>query len=432
MSDPTPLQDLIADDRLLDRLGARLDAGNDPLALMLAAVATKADRPLPVPPRRRRVRGRRLVSALALLTVGVSGAGVAAAVTLPVYGPGAAEHARVQRAMDDRAADSRPSALLSRLGIPADADLGAERDLVLVRLSDGQIVLVPTGSAAALNAAAAAVADGVDVSDAALNVGAGVPDDARGADGLVLAGAEVGLTGTPGPGRSGLAADTPSGGVRHSGGTSGRGAPSSDGHGVSAGSGPKRAASHQTPQSAGAVAGSDDGSAPADTGSGSGSGKRTAAQGTDGKPRGGTSTPPEVVSPDATEPAALTTPAAVTTPPATTGRRARPTSTPTRGNPTATGQGRTGTKATGKPTANASTPTPTTTQAGAPSSAAPSASFASTSSTVASGEGSTAPATHPATPATTQAAPEAALTATPAAPSSPTPHTPAPDQSPQP
>ncbi|MCU1536092.1 MAG: hypothetical protein JWP82_443, partial [Humibacillus sp.] len=178
MSDPTPLEALLADDRLLDRLGARLGdesghasahtrghaaggAADDAVASLLAAVAAHADRPLPSAPRRRRPHGRRLVAALALLTVGVSGAGVAAAVTLPVYGPGAAERARVQRAMDDSAADSRPSVLLSRLGIPADADLGAGRGLVLVRRSDGDIVLVPVGSPAAVAAARAAAAEAV-------------------------------------------------------------------------------------------------------------------------------------------------------------------------------------------------------------------------------------------------------------------------------
>ena len=147
MSDPTPIDDLIADDLLLDRLSARLPAGDEPVAALLCAVAAHADRPLTARMRRRHAHSRRVFAAFAVLAVGASGAGVAAAVTLPQYVPGAAERARIERAMDANAASNRPSALLSRLGIPADADLGAERGLVLMRLADGQIVLVPAAAA---------------------------------------------------------------------------------------------------------------------------------------------------------------------------------------------------------------------------------------------------------------------------------------------
>ena len=146
MNDPTPLDDLIADDLLLDRLAGRQSAGDEPVAALLRAVAAHADRPLTGRARRRRPHGRRLFAAFAVITVGASGAGVAAAVTLPNYLPGAAERARVERMMDANAASNRPSVLLSRLGIPDDADLGAERGLVLVRRADGRIVLVPAAA----------------------------------------------------------------------------------------------------------------------------------------------------------------------------------------------------------------------------------------------------------------------------------------------
>ncbi len=119
MSDPIPLDDLIEDDLLLDRLAGRRPSGDEPVAVLLSAVAAHADRPLTGRARRRRPHGRRLFAAFAIITVGASGAGVAAAVTLPNYLPGAAERARVERAMDANAASDRPSALLTRLGIPA-------------------------------------------------------------------------------------------------------------------------------------------------------------------------------------------------------------------------------------------------------------------------------------------------------------------------
>ena len=145
MNEPFPLDDLIADDLLLDRLAGRRPAGDEPVATLLSAVADHADRPLTGRSRRRRAHGRRLFAALAVLTVGVSGAGVAAAVTLPDYLPGAAERARIEKIMEANAASNRPSALLSRLGLPtaAVAELGAHRGLVLVRRTDGQIVLMP-------------------------------------------------------------------------------------------------------------------------------------------------------------------------------------------------------------------------------------------------------------------------------------------------
>jgi len=56
---PTPLSALLADDLLLDQVGARLDTDDD-LGSLLLAVAHQADTPIPraAPTRRRRPWGR--------------------------------------------------------------------------------------------------------------------------------------------------------------------------------------------------------------------------------------------------------------------------------------------------------------------------------------------------------------------------------------
>jgi hypothetical protein len=83
---PTPLSALLADDLLLDRVGARLDT-DDELGSLLLAVAHRADRPIPrgAPPRRR--RSHRGLTVLTALGVAVSGATVAAAVELAPVSP---------------------------------------------------------------------------------------------------------------------------------------------------------------------------------------------------------------------------------------------------------------------------------------------------------------------------------------------------------
>ena len=78
---PTPLSSVLADDLLLDRIGARLDT-DDELGSMLLAVAHSADTPIPRPIVGRRVRRHRGLTVLAALGVAVSGATVAAAVEL--------------------------------------------------------------------------------------------------------------------------------------------------------------------------------------------------------------------------------------------------------------------------------------------------------------------------------------------------------------
>lgn len=89
MNEPTPLSDLVADDLLLDALGRRADCGHDPLVSVLGALAAHADTPLVSGGlHRRRGSRKRLFTTFAVLAVGATGAGVAAAVTLPHGGAG--------------------------------------------------------------------------------------------------------------------------------------------------------------------------------------------------------------------------------------------------------------------------------------------------------------------------------------------------------
>src|SRR6476659_10766164 len=96
MSNLTPMSDLAADDLLLDRLGARLDGGADPVADLLGALARQADGPLPArTARRRTTRNHRYLGVFMAIAVGASGAGVAAAVSLPHSAPARVERAHV-------------------------------------------------------------------------------------------------------------------------------------------------------------------------------------------------------------------------------------------------------------------------------------------------------------------------------------------------
>ena len=93
---PTPLSAMLADDLLLDRVGARLDA-DDELGSLLLAVAHRADTPIPRATLARRVRPHRGLTVFAALGVAVSGATVAAAVELAPVPPdqaSGAPHAR--------------------------------------------------------------------------------------------------------------------------------------------------------------------------------------------------------------------------------------------------------------------------------------------------------------------------------------------------
>ena len=123
MNDLAPLggmSDLIADDLLLDRLGRRGEAGPEPVAGLLLALAAHADSPLPARTGRRRIANKhRYLGAFAALAVAASGAGVAAAVTLPDGGSLVADRGRIEQRMEQNARSDAPSALLSRLGLPS-------------------------------------------------------------------------------------------------------------------------------------------------------------------------------------------------------------------------------------------------------------------------------------------------------------------------
>src|SRR6478735_1580703 len=167
MTDLHPIDDVIADDLLLDSLGSRPGGSGEPVAALLGALAAHADTPLPgrSAPRRRRTQHRYL-GAFAALAIAASGAGVAAAVSLPDRGPSGADRARVLQQMEDSARSSAPSGLFSRLGLPQTAGSTKAKGLVLVRRADGAIVLLPPAQAAAVEAAVAAAGPGA-VGDAA-------------------------------------------------------------------------------------------------------------------------------------------------------------------------------------------------------------------------------------------------------------------------
>ncbi len=150
MNDLSPLSDLVADDLLLDRLAGRVDAGSDPLAGLLGALAAHADTPLPLRTGRRRIGNRhRYLGAFAALAVAASGAGVAAAVTVPSHGPSRADRALTVTMTDDSPGSHVPSAPLSRLGLPQTSRSTQAQALVLARRIDGAIVLVPAALVAA-------------------------------------------------------------------------------------------------------------------------------------------------------------------------------------------------------------------------------------------------------------------------------------------
>lgn len=167
MSRLIPMSDLLADDLMLDRLAAREPAGSEPVAGLLAALADHADTPLTVRAgRRRRSRTHRYLGPFAALVVAASGAGVAAAVTIPHHAADPGERARVVKEMDAAARSGAPSALLSRLGLPRTTASTDARGLVLARRGDGAIVLVP---------AAATAGQGAGVVLAALPAAAAAP-----------------------------------------------------------------------------------------------------------------------------------------------------------------------------------------------------------------------------------------------------------------
>jgi hypothetical protein len=98
MRELSPLNDVVADDLLLDRIGSGGEGGTEPVAVLLGALATYAGAPLQPGRAGRRSRRHRFLSGLAVLAVGASGAGVAAAVTQPHLGGSVPDDALVVRA----------------------------------------------------------------------------------------------------------------------------------------------------------------------------------------------------------------------------------------------------------------------------------------------------------------------------------------------
>jgi hypothetical protein len=162
MSDLHPIDDVVADDLLLDALGRRTGGSGEPVAALLGALAAHADTALPGRSAHRRRRTQhRYLGAFAALAIAASGAGVAAAVSLPDRGPSSADRARVLQQMEDSAHSSAPSGLFARLGLPQTSGTTEAKGLVLVRRTDGAIVLLPPAQAAAVEAAVAAGGPGV-------------------------------------------------------------------------------------------------------------------------------------------------------------------------------------------------------------------------------------------------------------------------------
>ncbi|MBW8730681.1 MAG: hypothetical protein JF622_06745 [Terrabacter sp.] len=175
------MSDLIADDLLLDRLAGRTDAGSEPVAALLGALAAHADTPLSSRTGRRRIANKhRYLGAFAAFAIAASGAGVAAAVTLPTKGPSQADRARVLEKMDESARSDRPSALLTRLGLPQTSGTTQARGLVLARAEDGTIVLLPAAVVASQGRAAAAGTNGTPGAAAGGKVGRPVANGLNG------------------------------------------------------------------------------------------------------------------------------------------------------------------------------------------------------------------------------------------------------------
>ncbi|MGW5242188.1 hypothetical protein ACWEOW_24940 [Monashia sp. NPDC004114] len=220
MTDLFPMSDLAADDLLLDHLAARRDAGGEPVAVLLSALAANADTPLPAHTGRRKVgRKHRYVGAFAALAVAASGAGVAAAVTLPSRGLSPADRARIEQKMEQSAHSDAPSGLLTRLGLPQTSGTTEARGLVLYRQPDGTIVLLPAsvvaaaeasgGLAVALGGASDGVAQGGAAGVTGNNGNAWGATQGGNSDGNANAGSQGGDTPTSTP--TGTATDPGSG-----------------------------------------------------------------------------------------------------------------------------------------------------------------------------------------------------------------------------
>ena len=138
MTGLVPMSDLVADDLLLDRLAGRLPAGPEPVERLLAGLAAQADRPLAGRATMRRPGRRRALSALAALAVGASGAGVAAAVTVP-DGPPTARAAVVA----PRSAGQQPEAQQPEAQRPGSERVREASDRLATRSSEGWSARTP-------------------------------------------------------------------------------------------------------------------------------------------------------------------------------------------------------------------------------------------------------------------------------------------------
>lgn len=169
MSAEIQLAQLAADDALLDRLGAaRADGAMEPVTALLAAVARHADSPLRPGPVVRPFRSRRALTALTVLVVGASGAGVAAAMNRSdgwspplthraaveqdqhatgarddATAPGAAGAQRVEGAQDGAGAHDANHTAPTRQGTSQMLAGPTADGYALVRDTAGRIVLLP-------------------------------------------------------------------------------------------------------------------------------------------------------------------------------------------------------------------------------------------------------------------------------------------------
>ena len=204
MTDLYPVDDVLADDVLLNRLGSRSAASGEAMAALLGALAVHADTPLAPRPGRTRRSRHRYLGAFAALAIAASGAGVAAAVSLPDRGPSDADRARILDRMDDAARSDASSGLFAGLGLPQTNDALLAGHLVLVRQVDGTIVLL-TPSQAALVVAGQDQGDGQVGTTSAGGGGnsgggataAGTPDGATGVQGNPTVNADQNTAGAP-------------------------------------------------------------------------------------------------------------------------------------------------------------------------------------------------------------------------------------------
>lgn len=161
------LSELRADDLLLDRLAARADAGSEPVVVLLAALSRHAETPLRPARSVRRPRRHRALTAMAVVVLGASGVGAAAAVTQPGrIWPSRDSLRMTQLEAGAATAPSTPApAPAARAAAPRAAAGGA---YALIRDAADRIVLLPSGAAASRGPAASSpqAAKGAEAAEA--------------------------------------------------------------------------------------------------------------------------------------------------------------------------------------------------------------------------------------------------------------------------